>query len=96
MGGRGLEILKPRRNERDLLVVDRLDEVGLRARVSQAVLIPMMNSSCKTSIRAGHRATAGAVLTRDELKGTQGCVRAIVRARVWAVGSVAPPRIICQ
>ena len=47
MGGRGLEILKPRRDERDFLVVDRLDEVGLRARISQAVLIPMMNGSCK-------------------------------------------------
>ena len=47
MGGRGLEILKPRRHESDLLVVDRLDEVGLRARVSQAVLIPMVNSSCE-------------------------------------------------
>ena len=44
--GRRLEVLEPRLDERDLLLVDRLDERGLLARVRQPVLVPVVNTVC--------------------------------------------------
>ena len=44
--GRRLEVLEPRLDERDLLLVDRLDERGLLARVCQAVLVPVVDAVC--------------------------------------------------
>ena len=42
--GRRLEVLEPRLDERDLLLVDRLDERGLLARLGQAVLVPVVDT----------------------------------------------------
>ena len=93
MSGRGLEVFEPRHDKCDLLVVDCLDEVGLRAQVSQAVLIPMMNSSCKQR-QVTPTCIYTEVLTRDELEGTDCRVSPVVSTRIRAVRGVAPPGIV--
>ena len=93
MSGRGFEILEPRRDKCNLLLVDCLDEVGIRARVSQAVLIPMMNSSCK-QCQITPACIYSEVLTRDELEGTDSRVGPVMSTRIRAVRGVAPPGIV--
>ena len=102
--GRRLEVLEPRLDERDLLLVDRLDERGFLAQVRQAVLVPVVDAVCAheticqrplvfcaASNQNRTQNTLLVVRTGDELERTQGRVGAV--GRIGAVGCVAPPGV---